>query len=375
MASTPIAGRITGWHRPLLVFAGAMAVLAVVAATGLLVDSRVVDGMPIWAKPLKFSLSFVLYAFVWAWLFSLQRRARPWGSRLGTALVAASALEMVIIVTQVVRGKRSHFNDATELDATLFRIMGLTIIILFVANLIWAILVLRDQTVDRNADPSTDRSRTNAWALRLGLTISTVGMSLGALMLGPTPAQRAGIVDDVVGGHSVGVLDGGPGLPLLGWSTTGGDLRIPHFVGMHALQLLPLLALLLIAASRRFPVLRDDRTRARLIVVAGGGYAGLLAVVAWQALRGQPLISPDGVTLGALGLVVLLVAVGAAGALVRTPSHATPAPTPEVTPSATVTAGTPNGSKGLEGSVEPAELRPAPSGTTSGTAPDAGTAR
>ena len=91
------------------------------------------------------------------------------------------------------------------------------------------------------------------------------------------------------------------------WSTTGGDLRIPHFIGMHALQALPLLALLLTALARRFAPLRDDDVRARLVVVAAAAYAGLLALLTWQALRGQPLIHPDIVTVGA---AVVLVAAG-----------------------------------------------------------------
>ena len=45
--------------------------------------------------------------------------------------------------------------------------------------------------------------------------------------------------------------------------------------------------------------------------MAGAGYAGLTVLLTWQALRGQPLIRPDAVTLTALGLLIVA---GAAGA-------------------------------------------------------------
>jgi hypothetical protein len=98
----------------------------------------------------------------------------------------------------------------------------------------------------------------------------------------------------VAGAHAVGVPDDGPGLPFLGWSTTGGDLRVPHFIGMHALQVLPLLALGLDALARRVPALTDPGTRFRVVAVAAGGYAVLLVLLTLQALAGIPVTEPLG---------------------------------------------------------------------------------
>jgi hypothetical protein len=99
-------------------------------------------------------------------------------------------------------------------------------------------------------------------------------------------------------------------MPVTGWSTTGGDLRIPHFVGMHALQALPLLVLLLGTLANRVPRLRSATVRGRIVLVAAAGYAGLVGLVTWQAERGQPLIHPDGLTLVALTILAAAVALG-----------------------------------------------------------------
>jgi len=117
--------------------------------------------------------------------------------------------------------------------------------------------------------------------------VSLVGMAVGFL-LAPN------------GGHAVGVPDGGPGLFFVGWSTTGGDLRIAHFVGLHALQVLPLLAALLAHRS-----VADD-VRTRIVWSVGVGYLGVVLLLVWQALRAQPLFAPDAFTLGALGVVALV---------------------------------------------------------------------
>ena len=108
----------------------------------------------------------------------------------------------------------------------------------------------------------------------------------------------------------MGVEDGGAGMPITGWSTEGGDLRIGHFLGVHALQAIPLLALGLVLLARRFPTLRPEGARTALVFVGTASYAGLIWLVTWQAQRGESLVHPSGTTLVSagswLGATVLL---------------------------------------------------------------------
>ncbi|WP_328679873.1 hypothetical protein OG905_32820 [Streptomyces sp. NBC_00322] len=294
------------WHRPLMIFAASMAVLTVVSGIGMITDDRVLVGSPIWFKPFKFSISLMIYAPALAWMLSMATRGRRVGWWAGTVVALAGAIEMVIIVGQVIRGKRSHFNYATAFDTLLFNIMGATIITLWVSSMVIAFLLFRSHLADRAA----------AWAMRLGAAIALVGAGLGNLMTRPTSEQRAeGELAKVIGSHNVGVPEGGPSMPITGWSTTGGDLRIPHFVGMHALQLIPLFLLALIALAPRFARLRDERVRLRLVLVACGAYAAVVALVTWQALRGQALIHPDGSTLTAATAILVAAAAGSLLAL------------------------------------------------------------
>ncbi|ROQ62740.1 hypothetical protein EDD93_5462 [Streptomyces sp. 840.1] len=291
------------WHRPLVVLAAAMAVLSVVSGVGLLVDDRVLAGAAIWLKPFKFAVSFVAYDLTLAWMLTLLTRGRRTGWWAGTVVALSGAVEMAIITGQVIRGKRSHFNHATPFDESLFNAMAVTVVVLWTGTLVIAILLLRARIPDRAA----------AWAIRSGVSLALVGAGFGFLMTRPTPRQRAaGNLDtaEVIGAHSVGVPDGGPSMPLTGWSTTGGDLRIPHFVGMHALQMLPLFLLALVALAPRSARLRDARVRLRLVLVASGAYGAVVALVTWQALRGQPLIRPDGATLTAAAAVLAATAAG-----------------------------------------------------------------
>ena len=261
-------------HPGLYWLAAGMAALALVAAGLAVIDQRTLVGAPLWFKPMKFSLSIALFALALAWMLGqLRERARR---RTGWAIAAGLALEMVIIVGQAARGEKSHFNMDGGLGSILFSIMGATITVVWFLTLAVALRFLRE----------SGRDRAMALAIQLGLLVSLVGMAVGFLL------ARGG-------GHAVGVPDGGPGLFFVGWSTTGGDLRISHFVGLHALQVLPLLAALL---AHRSVV---EAMRTRIVWSVAVGYLGVVLLLIWQALRAQPLFAPDALTLGALGVVVL----------------------------------------------------------------------
>ncbi|MGS0688309.1 hypothetical protein ACVBEQ_24650 [Nakamurella sp. GG22] len=293
-------------HRPLFMLATAMAVLAAVAAVGLIVDDRTITGLPLWAKPLKFALSVGIYGVTFSWLIGQLRRGRRVAWWAGTIAAVLLGVEMVIIVGQALRTMTSHFNVGTALDSAMFSVMGTSIAVVWAATLVISVVLF--------ASPGPDPARN--LAIRAGALISVAGMALGFLMTIPTAAQLQDF-QGIAGAHTVGLPDGGPGLPLLGWSTVGGDLRIPHFVGMHALQLLPVLLIVLELGSRRVAVLRDSTLRAQLVGLAAVGYAAVVALVTWQALRGQSIVRPDLLTGMAFGAVIVAVAVPAGAVLIR----------------------------------------------------------
>lgn len=281
-------------HRGLFAFAVAMAALTPVLAILVLVDDRVLLGAPLWLKPLKFAVSLALYSATLSWMLGqLPERAL---SRTGWIITVAGGVEMAIIVGQAAVGNRSHYNMDTPLSAALWGTMGVTIAVLWLATLAVAVRFLRVPGRDRAAGT----------AIRLGVVVALIGLGEGFLMAS-------------TGAHAVGVPDGGPGLPLVGWSTTGGDLRVAHFIGMHALQGLPLLAFAL-AATR----LGED-TRVRLVRIAAAAWTGLVVLLTWQALRAQPLLAPDAVTLAALATLVAVTAAATVGTLA--PARRTTAPT------------------------------------------------
>jgi hypothetical protein len=294
MTSTPL---IHFWRRlrdtdPVLTWTGT-AMLGVLGLTivGLLFDPRTIGGAPAWLKPAKFAISTTIYTFTLAWLFGWltgRERLRRSVSRLTGGVFV---LEVGLISLQAARGVTSHFNAATALDQAIYNVMGAAIVLQSLAMIpvVWA--VFRQKFDDASI----------GWAVRLGLLVSVVGAFAGGIMTRPTADQLAAATQHgkmtIAGAHTVGAADGGPGLPVTGWSSQHGDLRVAHFMGLHAMQVLPPIAFL--PAVRR----RTKEARVRLVKAGAVGYTGLFVVLLWQALRGQSVIAPDSITLLTLGVL------------------------------------------------------------------------
>jgi hypothetical protein len=283
------------------------------AGVGLVVDHRVISNAPGWLKPAKFAASFAIYAATLVWLLTFITGHRRLVRLLSWISALALLVEMALIAAAAALGTTSHFNVSTPLHGALWSTMATAISLIWLAGLVVAGLLLRQKLPDP----------TFAWSLRLGLLIALVGMAQAFLMTLPTTAQLTAAKSSgtfpVSGAHTVGIPDGGPGLPLLGWSTTAGDLRVGHFIGLHALQVLPLLGLALSHKESRWLSTRD---RIALMVIIATTYLAVVALTTWQALRGQPLLKPDTLTWSALAALLLAALLAATTIVLRARTRA-----------------------------------------------------
>ena len=240
--------------------------LLVLSVAVLPFDRRTILGLNPWIKPIKFEVSVILFLLTVAALLAMLGRLGDWPQWRATiawGIGLSMIVENTTIAMQAARGVRSHMNYSTPFDGVAFGVMGLAIAISTV--LLAALLVLF--VVTRTGLPPS---------LTCGIWLG-IAAALAASVEGVMMISR-------YGAHTVGAADGGPGLPFVNWSTSHGDLRVAHFLALHALQIFPATGWLM--AQTNLPAWAQ--TGATIAV------AGVYCVVVWmlfaQAVAGRPLL-------------------------------------------------------------------------------------
>jgi hypothetical protein len=295
------------WHRPLLIAGAACGALALFSLAAMLFDDRTLLGESVWVKAFKFGFSLCAYMLSLAWLLSHLTRLRRTGWWTGAFFALISVVEVAMVAAAAAAGTYSHFNTSDDPLNQVVQYAFQFIPLMFLANLLIAVIVLFQRIGDRAVTT----------VVRWGLLLSTLGM-LAAFFITTLAARGERTVEDASGdavvldsGHGVGDLDGN-GMFLTGWSTTGGDLRPAHFLGLHGIQVFIGLAMILGYLAVRRGWLREDRVRAALVRWFAVGYLGVFATLTWQAFRGQSVVAPDAATAAALAASALIAVAGMA---------------------------------------------------------------
>jgi hypothetical protein len=208
-------------------------------------------GISAFYKPIKFCLSTTFFAWSMAWfcfyLPNFNVKFFNWST------IILLGFEIVYILVQATKGQASHFNLSTPFYAFMYSLMALAASLVSIYTGYIAYLFFKE--------PLAQLPDYYVWGIRLGMVLFVIfsfqGFAMGSRLT-----------------HTIGAADGGKGIPFLNWSISAGDLRIAHFLGMHALQLIPILA---------FYVLKNTKATFGLAAV----YA-LVAFLSWyMAMRGK----------------------------------------------------------------------------------------
>ena len=228
--ATSLLGRMQKVSAPLFWAGLALLVASIVTLALSFLDNRQFQGVSVWLKPFKFQLSTGVYLLTLAlfmlWLPKEALRTKQ-ARYVVWAAVISGLFEVTYITVQGSLGLASHYNLSSRFFSNMYTLMGIGAVVLASASLVLGILIMRS--------PGYELPAALKLAVALGLILTFV---IGTGFGGYLSAQRAG--------HWVGgVLTDSGGLPLVKWSRTGGDLRVAHFFGIHAMHFIPAFAVAL----------------------------------------------------------------------------------------------------------------------------------
>jgi hypothetical protein len=213
--------------------------------------STEVFGINAYIKPFKFAVSTYFYSWTMAWFIGYLPNFNP--TIFNWIIIITLGFEIFYIALQASKGELSHYNVSSPIKSFLYTMMALMATIATIATAYIAVLFFGNSV--------SELPDYYLWSIRLGLIIFVIfsfeGFAMGSRMT-----------------HTIGGLDGSKGIPILNWSFTHGDLRIAHFIGMHALQIIPMLS---------FYLLKNTKITIGLGIL----YFGLAVFTLVQALQGK----------------------------------------------------------------------------------------
>jgi len=251
-------------HSPLLYWIVIVhLVLAIVSITSSFMDDRTLMGVNVWMKPLKFSISVAIYILTVGFLMTLYPFSKKKKNLINNIVCWTLLIELGLIIYQASGEVQSHYNISNPFDGLIFTAMGILIAInvIIMALFIFETIRLKLKT-----------PKLLQWAILLGWVIVFFGSLVGGQMISEMS-------------HNIGIEDGGPGLPLVNWSTIAGDLRVAHFFGLHGLQIIPIFALLISNKSKT-----TTKNQIIIVTVFGLAYALFVGYTFYQAKQGLPFV-------------------------------------------------------------------------------------
>ena len=246
--------RIKSDNSPFYYLGLACIIMSVFCLLLILFTGTEVLGINAWIKPLKFYLSTVI--LVWSMGYYMSYLHKRKAVKLYSWFVlGVFVFELVYITIQAALGELSHFNISSTFHSAMFSGMGILIAVLTLwTGYIGFLFFTKSHTIAQ---------RHLLWGIRLGILLFIVFAFEGGMM----GANLA---------HTVGSADGGPGLPVTNWSTKHGDLRVAHFFGMHALQVIPATAYFVFKKSYQ-------------VILFSLLYFFMVSAILYQAILGMPL--------------------------------------------------------------------------------------
>ena len=212
-----------------------------------------VYGVNAWYKPFKFAFSTLTFAWAMAWYCFYLPNFNV--SLFNWTVIILLGFEIAYIALQAGRGQLSHYNQSTPVYAALFSMMA------FAASAVTIYTAYVGFLFFSKSFPELPTYY--VWAIRLSIVLFVIfsfeGFAMGSRL-----------------SHTVGAANDNSNLLIVGWSKTFGDLRVAHFIGMHALQIIPIVSYYLL-----------KNTKLTIALVIGYGFLALFTLI--QALKGKPL--------------------------------------------------------------------------------------